>query len=343
MTKKWIQAIDMFCGIGGMSYGMRMAGIDIRAGLDSDRACIGPYGKNNCAEGICAEAGAYDFRQMKKLYSPNTVKVLAGCPPCQPFSPLYNKDRAKDLRWGLIGQFLNAITTLAPHIIIMENVRGVAKTKEFADFTKKIQLMGYFADYRIVNCAGYGVPQERKRLVLLASKLGEIRIPPPTLHKGQYVTVGQTIRGMPPMPNGKDPLHRCIKLGPLNTERIRQSKPKGSWKDWDPKILPECYKKNTGKTFTSVYGRMGWENVAPTITTQFYNYGAGRFGHPQEDRALSIREGALLQTFPKDYFFGEKISLYKTGKHIGNAVPPKFAEAMAKKIIAHAQASTDKF
>jgi DNA (cytosine-5)-methyltransferase 1 len=113
-----------------------------------------------------------------------------------------------------------------------------------------------------------------------------------------------------------------------------KSKPKGTWRDWDPELLPNCYKKDSGATYTSVYGRMSWDNVSPTITTQFFNLGSGRFGHPEQNRALSLREGAIIQTFPKTYDFGE-MSLSTLGRHIGNAVPPKLGEVIGDVIQCH--------
>ena len=155
--------------------------------------------------------------------------------------------------------------------------------------------------------------------------------------KENYPTIEKLLKKLPKLKIGeidkKDPLHRSMKLSDLNLKRIRQSKPKGSWKDWDPKLLPNCYKKKSGQSYTAVYGRMSWNDISPTITTQFFNYGSGRFGHPEQDRALSLREGALLQTFPKKYNFGKKIVLNKIARQIGNAVPPKLASNVIGKAI----------
>lgn len=135
-----------------------------------------------------------------------------------------------------------------------------------------------------------------------------------------------------------DSLHRCPKLSKINLERIRQSRPGGTWHDWDKKLLPNCYKKASGKTYSSVYGRMRWDMPSPTITTQFYAYGTGRYGHPEQNRAISLREGAILQTFPKNYKFvkhKETITYKILGRHIGNAVPPKLGEIIGKSIKKH--------
>jgi DNA (cytosine-5)-methyltransferase 1 len=335
------EAIDLFCGIGGLTYGLRQANINVLAGLDNDKSCEYSYKKNNNCRFIAANIAEYDFLEMKKLYSKDTIKILVGCAPCQPFSShsYKAKNREKDTRWNLINYFIKAIQVLNPHIISMENVRGISKTDVFEGFVKEVQKLGYKVDYKVVYCPDYGIPQSRSRLVLLGSKLGEIKVPQRTHTKENYVTVGDIIKRLPKIKSGgvskKDPIHRAKNLSSLNIERIKQSKPKGSWHDWDKSLLPECYKKESGQTYTAVYGRMSWDEVSPTITTQFFNYGSGRFGHPNQDRGLSVREGALLQTFPENYDFGKEISMAKTGRHIGNAVPPMLGFIIGKAIQEH--------
>lgn len=338
---KKIEAIDLFCGIGGLSYGLRQAEIEVLAGLDNDPSCSYAYEKNNNCQFIDADISEYDFYEMKEMYSKDSIKVLVGCAPCQPFSShtYKGKDKDKDARWHLLNYFVEAVKALDPHIISMENVRGLTKTDVFENFVLAIQELGYHIDYEVVYCPDYGIPQSRSRLVFLGSKLGEIKIPEKTHTNEEYVSVKDIIEHLPKIRSGgidqQDFLHRAKDLSSLNLKRIEQSKPKGSWRDWDKSLLPECYKKKSGQTYTSVYGRMSWDDVSPTITTQFFNYGSGRFGHPEQDRAISIREGALLQTFPGDYDFGENISLTVTGRHIGNAVPPRLGFVIGKKIKEH--------
>ena len=340
---KKIEAIDLFCGIGGLTYGLQQADINVLAGLDNDKSCEYSYEKNNNCKFIASDIAKYDFEEMKDMYSKDSVRVLVGCAPCQPFSSHTSKVKNKqnDVRWSLINYFIKAIRVLNPHVISMENVRGITKTDIFEDFIKEVKKMGYQIDYRVVYCPDYGIPQSRSRLIFLGSKLGEINVPKETHTKDNYVTVGDIIESLPKIKSGeisrKDPVHRAKNLSPLNLERMRQSKPKGSWQDWDKKLLPECYKRKSGQTYTSVYGRMSWDHVSPTITTQFLNYGSGRFGHPEQDRALSIREGALLQTFPNDYDFGKEISMTKIGRQIGNAVPPKLGFVIGKSIKEHSK------
>lgn len=341
MTKTKIEAVDLFCGIGGLTYGLRKAGIEVLAGLDNDVTCSYSYEKNNDAKFILADVADYDFEKIKSLYSKNSVKVLVGCAPCQPFSShtFKTRNKRKDERWNLINYFIKAIETIEPDIISMENVRGITKTDVFQTFVEEIRKMNYDIEYEVVYCPDYGIPQNRSRLVFLASKIGKIGIPKKTHTRNKYVTVAKTIQKLPKIGSGeicpKDDVHRSKNLSALNLTRIRNSKPKGTWKDWDKNLLPSCYKRESGKTYTSVYGRMSWDDVSPTITTQFYNYGSGRFGHPEQDRGLSIREGALLQTFPKSYDFGQYISLSRIGTQIGNAVPPRLGLVIGRAINQH--------
>ncbi len=338
---KKIEAIDLFCGIGGLTYGLRQANINVLAGLDNDESCAYSYEKNNNSKFIAADIAKYDFEKMKSIYSKDSVRVLVGCAPCQPFSSHTSKVKNKqnDIRWSLINYFIEAIRILDPHIISMENVRGITKTNIFKNFIREVKKMGYEINHKIVYCPHYGIPQRRSRLVLLGSKRGEIKILKETHKKNNYVTVGDVIGSLPKIKSGEinreDSIHRTRNLSPLNVKRIKQSKPKGSWRDWNEELLPECYKRKSGQTYTAVYGRMSWNDVSPTITTQFLNYGSGRFGHPEQDRAISIREGSLLQTFPADYDFGEKISMTKIGRQIGNAVPPKLGFIIGKSIKKH--------
>ncbi len=341
MKKKLkIEAIDLFSGIGGLTYGLRKAGIHVLAGLDNDKSCAVTYEKNNNAKFILTDVSTYDFRELKNIYSKSGVKVLVGCAPCQPFSAHTHKlhNNEKDERWNLLDHFVRAIQIIKPEVVSMENVRGVIKTNVFKNFVTQLKKMKYKVDFDVVYAPDYGVPQNRSRLILLASKLGNIKVPETTHSKENYVTVGDTIKLLPSLKAGQrheeDKMHQAKSLIPINLKRIKQSKPGGSWKDWAKKILPACYQKDSGQTYTSVYGRMSWDNVSPTITTQFASYGSGRFGHPEQDRAISLREGALLQTFPISYEFGD-LPMTQLCRHIGNAVPPVLGQVIGKTIIEH--------
>jgi DNA (cytosine-5)-methyltransferase 1 len=186
------------------------------------------------------------------------------------------------------------------------------------------------------------LPQSRKRLVLLASRLGDISLLSPAKLNVKLQTVKDAISKLPPIRAGEihanDPLHQSATLSKLNNLRIKKSRPGGTWKDWPKELVAECHKKNSGKTYVGVYARMEWDKPSPTMTTQFFGFGNGRFGHPEQDRAISLREGAIFQGFPIDYKFiqdGEPISKGKIGKMIGNAVPVKLGEVIGKSIIEH--------
>lgn len=342
-----IEAIDLFCGVGGLTHGLHQANIDVLAGLDNDPSCEYAYKKNNKCEFIAADIAEYDFCKMKNMYSDNSIRVLVGCAPCQPFSVHTHKVKHKenDPRWDLIKYFVHAVKVLNPHVISMENVGGITKEQIFKRFLEDMKKLGYEIDYKIVYCPDYGIPQARRRLVVLGSVLGEIKIPKKTHSKNNYILVKDVIKKLPKIRSGGvskvDPIHRARNLSTLNLKRIRQSIPKGSWKDWDRELLPDCYRKKSGQTYTSVYGRMSWKDVSPTITTQFSNYGSGRFGHPKQDRGLSVREGALLQTFPQNYDFGQEIYISRTSMHIGNAVPPRLGFVIGVAIQEHVRSECE--
>lgn len=340
MIKK-IEAIDLFCWIWWLTCWLRTANIEVLAWLDFDESCKSTYEKNNNAKFYTADISKFDFSEFKGLYSSDSIKVLVGCAPCQPFSShsfKYKKWKS-DVRWNLIDHFIRAVDELKPDIVSMENVRGLTKQSIFSNFVKKLEERKYIVNYEVVYCPEYGIPQARYRLVLIASKVWEIKIPNKTHTKDNFVTVRDALEWLPNLRAGEtyknDIMHKSLNLTDINLERIKQSKPKWTWKDWDKSLLPNCYKKDSWATYTSVYGRMSWDDVSPTITTQFFNYGSGRFGHPEENRALSLREGAILQTFPEDYYFWEEIHITKVARQIGNAVPPKLGEVIWTTIIHH--------
>lgn len=337
------KVVDLFCGVGGLTCGLKKAGLDVVAGFDSDATCQYAYEYNNKAKFVCADISNLNSREIKKFYNKNDIKILVGCAPCQTFSKQTNKykNRTEDKKWTLLNYFTKHINEVKPDIISMENVPELTKFKIFEDFENNLKNKGYNVSYQIINCSEYGLPQKRKRLVLLASKLGEIKLITPNPRK-KMKTAGDVLKNLPYLEAGqvdeKDPLHRCPKLSDLNIKRIKQSKPGGTWHDWEKSLLPDCYKKPTGATYSSVYGRMSWDTPAPTITTQFYIYGTGRYGHPEQNRALSLREGAILQTFPRNYKFvrkGETITYKVLGRQIGNAVPVDLGKIIGESIQKH--------
>lgn len=341
-------AIDIFCGIGGLSYGLMKAGISVVAGVDVDGFCKYPYEKNVRAEFVLRDVSDLQGEEINERYWSNEVlKILAGCAPCQPFSTHSNKikDKTRTKKWWLLREFERLVGETNPHIVTMENVPNLTNQEIFADFVTFLKQSGYYVSYSNVYCPDYGIPQKRRRLVLLASIYGEISLLPRTHSKEEYVTLRQAIGHLPPVEAGEvcksDPLHRTSNMSPVNLQRIKASKPNGTWLDWSEDLQLECHKKKTGRTYKAVYGRMAWDEPSPTITTQFYNYGTGRFGHPTQNRALTMREAAILQTFPEDFEFYESeksILLKRLSAYIGNAVPVKLAIVIGRSILNHLEA-----
>jgi DNA (cytosine-5)-methyltransferase 1 len=229
-----------------------------------------------------------------------------------------------------------------PDIVIMENVPAIKRHQVFGDFVAALKHLGYEVWHDIVDCAAYGVPQSRKRMVLLASLHGPINLIEPLRDEKRYKTVRQAIGRLQPLGAGesdpKDKLHIAATLSDKNMARMRASKPGGTWRDWPPHLVADCHRIDSGRTYPSVYGRMEWDKPAPTITTQCYGFGNGRFGHPEQDRAISLREAAILQGFPKSYKLvppREEVHFKLVGRLIGNAVPVDLGRAIAKSIVRH--------
>ena len=349
---KSISAVDLFCGVGGLTYGLEQAGIKVIAGIDIDETCKYAYEENNEADFICKDIASVTDEYLSSLYPEDGIKLLVGCAPCQPFSPhaYKKKDRESDEKWGLLSKMQQIVEDVKPEIVSIENVPPIKTQEVFTDFVSMLDDLDYQIDYDVLYCPDYGVPQKRRRLVLVASKLGEISLPSEThAPSGRndlepYLTVEDAIDNLPEIADGQvcdtDPLHWTRKLAEINKKRLRQSKPGGTWLDWDFELRAPCHQKPSGQTYKSVYARMEWDQPSPTITTQFYNFGTGRFGHPVQDRALSLREGALLQTFPQDYDFIDPsvpASITRLGVHIGNAVPVQLATVIGQSIQDHLQ------
>jgi DNA (cytosine-5)-methyltransferase 1 len=334
--------VDLFCGVGGLTCGLEKAGLDVVAGYDLDGNCEYPYTHNNKAKFYKKNVDEITGKEINKLLRGYDVRILAGCAPCQPFSSHQKdkKDRSKHKDWKLLYQFARLIEESKPHIVSMENVPELENEIVFKDFVDTLKNLKYNVTYKIVNAADYGVPQRRKRLLLLASRRKKIDFIPIT-HKTPK-TVREAIGTLPQVSAGAnniaDTLHITSGLSAKNMLRIQNSKPGGSWKDWPEDLILPCHKKDKGKTYTSVYGRMKWDDVSPTITTQFTGYGTGRFGHPEQDRALTLREGAILQSFPEDYSFvppDKPIIIKNISRQIGNAVPPRLGEIIGLSIKEH--------
>lgn len=352
-SEKRLVAVDLFCGAGGKTNGFLSAGVEVVAGVDIDPTCKYAYEHNNRpARFIQKSVSDLTAKEVAGLYPKNCTRILIGCAPCQPFSTYSyryqgsgSRKRRTDRRWDLLYSFGDLIESVNPEIITAENVPQLALQghKVYLEFIKTLRDLGYEVYSKVVRCAEYGVPQTRERLVILASRLGPIDLIPPTHKEGSFATVREAIGALPSITAGGQPpttdlLHRSCRLSKLNMKRVKATKEGGGWQDWPRSLRLKCHSRSTGSTYPSVYGRMSWDELAPTLTTQCYGLGNGRFGHPEQDRAMSLREAALLQTFPPDYQFvgpKERLTFKHIGKHIGNAVPVRLGWAIAESVKAH--------
>jgi DNA (cytosine-5)-methyltransferase 1 len=335
-----ITAVDLFCGAAGLSWGLKESGIQIAAGIDLDPACRFPFEQNIGSTFLEQDVAALDADRLKSLFGDAPIRVLAGCAPCQPFSGYTTKRHAIDRRWQLLLEFLRLTKSVLPEIVTVENVPRLIHLPLWEHFVSGLRAVGYKIAWEVLDTADYGVAQHRRRVVLLGSRLGDISLP--LGGKISRQTVRSAIGKLPAIKAGaagkSDPLHSARALTKPNLRRIRLSRPAGTWRDWPKHLRVACHKTATGKTYPSVYGRMSWDEPAPTITTQFYGFGNGRFGHPVQDRAITLREGAILQSFPPDFQFvpvGDRVNFRLIGRLIGNAVPPALGRAIGNAIVAH--------
>jgi len=342
-VKKKIACVDLFCGAGGLTHGFMLEGLPVVAGIDLDPACRFPYEANNGqAQFVERDVSKVTIDEIRGLFGDAEMKILAGCAPCQPFSTYaqrYESD-GEEGRWGLLYHFARLAEGVMPDVITMENVPTVEKHKVFHDFKASLEKLGYEVWAEVVDSSRYGVPQMRRRMVLLASRHGSIEMIGATHKKPK--TVKQAIGRLRRLSAGeaapRDKLHVTSTLSETNLERIKVSKPGGTWRDWPKHLVAECHRVESGRTYPGVYGRMEWDKPAPTMTTQCYGFGNGRFGHPEQDRAISLREAAILQSFPRKYAFipkGGEVSFKVLGRLIGNAVPVDLGRAIARSIDRH--------
>ncbi len=339
-----MKALDFFCSAGGVTYGFKQAGIEVVGGIDIDIACKETYEKNNNTKFLHADISKLQMYALKEEFGVeknDDEMIFIGCSPCQYYTNLKtDKSKSKDSRM-LLEDFQEFVDYYKPGYIFIENVPGFEKTSDspvgkFKTFLKKNNYT--FID-DIINAKDHGVPQNRRRYVLLATRLKkEISLPEKENNSNLCVreAIGNYEVFKPIEAGQKDKTtfqHTSARLSDLNLKRIKRTKKNGgSRKDWadNPELQVNCYRDHKGHW--DVYGRMKWGEVSPTITTRFNSYSNGRYGHPDQDRAISIREGATLQSFPLDYIFYSKNQANIT-KMIGNAVPPKLAKNIGNKIM----------
>jgi len=326
-----------------LSCGLSAEGVRVVAGIDVDPACQYPYEANHAdAQFLLRDITTITGQELNALWSPGAVRLLAGCAPCQPFSSYANTATVDKSKWRLLREFARLVDECQPDLVTMENVPRLRQAAPFKDFLRALRRGGYHVDYGVVNTADYGAPQQRKRLVLVASRFGPVSMPNPThADSSRWVTVRQAIGHLTKLRDGQackqDPLHVASQLSELNRARIRVSKPGGTWRDWPSHLVAECHRRESGKHSAGVYGRMEWDKPAPTMTTLCNGYGNGRFGHPEQHRAITLREAAIFQSFPANYRFvpkGGQVVMRAIARLIGNAVPPKLGEAVARALYA---------
>ncbi|HLG33873.1 MAG TPA: DNA cytosine methyltransferase [Bacteroidia bacterium] len=328
-------SIDLFSGCGGLTLGLTNAGFLTKAAIEFDADAVKAFKMNHKKTHVIRnDIRKVTIREVKKLLGESPLHLLAGCPPCQGFSSVrrLNGKNVRDERNDLIMQYLRFVKALKPLTIMMENVPALEKYHLFKDMVKELRKT-YNVKYKVVNVKEYGVPQRRRRLVLVGSRLGVIQIATGNKEK---VTVRDAIGKMEPIAITKDPIHRIVAKHTAKVlERIKLTpKNGGSWKDLPAEYILKCHdKENVG--FNDIYGRLRWDDYSTTITGGCLNPSKGRFLHPEEDRVISAREAALLQSFPKSYKFPADISKTSLALLIGNALPPKFSYIQSLNIKKH--------
>ena len=336
---------DFFSGCGGSTRGFADAGIEPLLAIDWDSDAAATY-RLNFPETTFLERDILSLSvdEVEEALPPRgeSIRLFAGCAPCQPFSGHRHGPTALDKRSFLLLEFLRFVKASNPELIFVENVPGMQRLSTsrgpLAEFVEEVSKT-HDVSVDIISSADYGIPQTRRRLVLVASRLGPIKLPLPThgLETGEpHSTIRDWIGSLPPIEAGQEDSeisnHRAMMLSDLNLKRIRATPEGGDRRDWPRRLWPDCHQGGFDG-HTDVYGRLRWDSPAPTLTTKCLSYSNGRFGHPSQDRALSAREAAGLQTFPNSFRFTG--SLTSQGKQIGNAVPVLLAEHFGRHLMRH--------
>lgn len=339
-----IKAIDFFCGAGGLTRGLLDAGIKVLAGVDNDKRLQKTYTHNNTpSRFINEDIDAIDIHELRKelKIQDEDTTLYAACTPCQPFSTLSRQNWKNDDRKILLLTFAEIVEESPPDFILVENVPGLNNGsgkeiyKEFKSTLKKCGFSNCAAD--LLDAKHFGVPQTRQRFILLASKENSISLPTPVTDPSQFVTVRECIEEYPKIADGEESEnylnHKARELK-SHHKRIVEAVPEdgGSRSDIsDTSILLKCHQERPD-AHRDVFGRMAWDKPAPTLTSRCSDVYSGRFIHPEQDRGISLREAAALQTFKDDYkFFGTSIT--GIARQIGNAVPVKLAKHLGESII----------
>ena len=341
-----VRVFDFFSGCGGTSCGFAQAGMDIAFGMDIDADSAQTFQKNfPKADVLRADIKTLDPSILTPYMADRSGPTLfCGCAPCQPFSRQNRNRGGDDHRTNLLAEFGRFVRAWLPDFVFVENVPGMQRLLEaegpFPAFASMLSELGYQHTSGVLPALWFGVPQTRERFVMLASRWGPISLPEPTHGPGRqignFATVREWIADLPPIAAGEthpdDPNHRAAALSKINLKRISATPEGGGRKDWPKRLWLECHKGHRGHS--DVYGRLSWGAPASGLTTRCISYSNGRFGHPDQDRAISAREAASLQTFPRDYLFSG--SLESRARQIGNAVPPLMAMRIGEHFLRHA-------
>lgn len=332
-NKKLMFAVDLFSGCGGLSLGLRDAGFEVAAAVEIDEKAQRTYELNHPHVKLYKQdIRSLDPAQVLKDagIEVGELDLLAGCPPCQGFSRLRTKNQKtciKDDRNNLVTDFLRFVKTMNPKAVMLENVPALAKDGRFTKMKNQLVALGYEAVVHVLDAADYKVPQRRKRLIMLASRVYKPSIAPVSEDR---ITVRHALEGLTPPSRTSDALHAFPENRSQAVRDLIKLIPKngGSRSDLGDEHQLECHKRSDG--FRDVYGRMAWDDVSPTITSGCTNPSKGRFLHPSRNRTITLREAALLQGFPRDYRFDTSHGKGAIALMIGNALPPPFIAAHAR-------------
>lgn len=353
-----MRAIDCFCGAGGLTRGLLDAGVEVVAGLDADGRCKETYESNNrparfYEQDICQVTGLDVWRLLGSRRTGDLL--IAGCAPCQPFSKHRKRAtdksgtvcRMRDPDATLLGAFARLVEVIKPGQVLIENVPGIAKVEGFSTYRRFVRMLkanSYRIAEGVLDAKQFGVPQTRRRYVLIAIHVREASLPEREFGRGlqEYATVRQAIAHYPPIQAGERhpfvPNHEAAAISAINLLRLRSTPPDGGdRRSWPAGLELECHKRDHDG-HTDVYGRMAWDQPAPTLTGRCNSISNGRYGHPCQDRAISLREAASLQTFSDAYVF--RGTHQQIARQIGNAVPVKFGEALGRHLLRLGSAKT---
>lgn len=325
-------AIDLFCGCGGLTLGLRLAGFSVLGAVEIDPLAVESFRLNHRRVRIWQEdIWNLDPHEMRRDIGlrRGELDLLAGCPPCQGFSRIRTRNRGKrirDIRNALLFRFLDFVEELRPQAVLMENVPGLEFYYRFAEFKARLISLGYACNHGVLDARDFGVPQRRKRLVVIAARRRLVAFATP---QRCARTVRDAIRSLPRPGRSGDPLHDTTGTHSQRIQSMIEKIPQdgGSRSDLGPRAQLACHRETAG--FYDVYGRMAWDGVAPTLTAEFVNPSKGRFLHPVQHRAITLREALLLQSFPPDYKLSLRLGRYPAARMIGNAFPPEFARRQA--------------